>query len=414
VAAVVHPAVEPAADATPVDDRTRGMATESQLDTVLLKTASRCNIDCSYCYVYRGPDTAWRNQPKRITQGVAAAIIDRLIEQADRQRTGFAIVLHGGEPLLLGFAGLASLLRGLRVHLSPERHPISVQTNGTLLTRELLDLFAETQTSVSVSIDGPARVNDLARLDHRGASTFNATLRGIDLLDSHGERDFLFAGTLSVVQPAVEPRVVYGFLKDIGSPSIDFLFQDGNHDRLPPGKARFESTEYGRWLSTVLDLYLADPSPVPIRVCDDIIKLCVGGVSQKEGRGTQPYGILIIETDGEIRKNDTLRASFDGADQFCAPWNVTTTPLSTVLASPEYIAYTNMQIPESAVCRNCELLAVCGGGMPLYRWSTERGYDNPSVYCHDHQVMIRHAVARLGEIGLRDALVVHPYTAHVS
>ena len=239
-------------------------------------------------------------------------------------------------------------------------------------------------------------------------------MRGIDLLDSHAERDFLFAGTLSVIQPASDPEIVYGFLKDLGSPSMDFLFQDGNHDRLPPGKARFESTEYGQWLSKVLDLYLADASPVPIRVCDDLIKLCLGGESVKEGRGVNPYGILVIETDGEIRKNDTLRASFDGADRFGTPWNVTTTPLSTVLASEEYIAYTSMQIPESNVCRDCELLVVCGGGMPLYRWSAKRGYENPSVYCLDHETMIRHTVSRLGEMGLGDTLVVQPSGIRVS
>ena len=390
------------------------MVVKGQLDTVLLKTASRCNIDCSYCYVYQGPDTAWRIQPKRMPRAVLAAVSDRLVEHADQQRAGYAIVLHGGEPLLLGFAGLADLLRGLRAHLSPERHPIGIQTNGTLLTRELLDLFSETRTSVSVSIDGPAEVNDLARLNHRQESTYEATMRGMYLLDSHADRDFLFAGTLSVIQPASDPEIVYGFLKDLGSPSMDFLFQDGNHNRLPPGKARYESTEYGRWLSRVLDLYLADASPVPIRVCDDLIKLCLGGESVKEGRGVNPYGILVIETDGEIRKNDTLRASFDGADRFGTPWNVTTTPLSTVLASQEYIAYTSMQVPESEVCRTCDLLAVCGGGMPLYRFSAERGYDNPSVYCHDHKTMIRHTLTRLDAMGLCTALVVPPSPAHAS
>ena len=390
------------------------MAPAGRLDTVLVKTASRCNIDCSYCYVYRGPDATWRLQPKRMPREVVAALGDRLVEQAGRQEAGFAIVLHGGEPLLLGLDALAALLRGLRARLSPERHPISIQTNGTLLDHDLLDLFAETRTSVSVSIDGPPEANDLARLDHRGGSTCAATTRGIRLLAAHPESDFLFAGTLSVIQPAVEPALVYGFLKALGTPSMDFLLQDGNHDRLPPGKAHFASTEYGRWLARLLDLYLSDPSPVPIRVADDIIKLCLGGASRKEGRGKECHGILVIETNGEIRKNDTLRASFEGADRFGNRWNVTTTSLSSVLSSQEYIAYTDMQVPVSGRCRSCSLLDICGGGMPLYRWSTGRGYDNPSVYCHDHAVFIRHAVARLHALGLGDATVVPASPADVS
>ena len=345
---------------------------------------------------------------------VSAALQYRLVEQAAKQEAGFAVVLHGGEPLLLGFDELTSLLHGLRTQLSPERYPISVQTNGVLLNEELLDLFAETRTSVSVSVDGPADANDIARLDHRGGTTHAATIRGVNLLASHAESAFLFAGTLSVIQPTVAPGLVYEFLKALGSPSMDFLLQDGNHDRLPLGKSHFTSTEYGEWLIGLFDLYMADSSPIPIRVFDDIVKLCLGGASQKEGRGKAEHGILIVETNGEVRKNDTLRASFEGADQFDEPWNVTTTPLSTVLSSMEFATYAGMQTPTSHRCQNCSLLPICGGGMPLYRWSADRAYDNPSVYCHDHAAFIRHAATRLRQFRLNGSPLVSPPSVHVS
>lgn len=391
----------------------RGTNTEGRLDTVLIKTASRCNIACSYCYVYQGPDSAWRAQPKRMRPEVLTAVRDRLIEQADRQPVGFAIVLHGGEPLLLGLKDLAALLRGLRASLSPQSYPISIQTNGTLLSHDFLDLLAETNTSVSVSIDGPLAVNNLARLDRRGQSTFDETVRGIRLLSAHPESGSIFAGTLSVIQPSVRPRLVYEYLKSLGTPSMDFLLQDGNHDRLPPGKQHFGSTEYGQWLVELLNLYLADPSPVPIRIVDDMIKLCLGGTSQKEGQGNEHYGILIVETNGEIRKNDTLRTSFEGADKFSRQWNVAHTPISHVLSSHEYIAYTQMQVPTSTMCQRCQLFSICGGGMPLYRWGAGREYDNPSIYCHDHALFIRHAVARLRDFGLIDTVHVPRFIANV-
>ena len=390
------------------------MDTAGRVDTVLVKTASRCNFDCSYCYVYQGPDQSWRSQPKRLSQAVALALSNRLVEQAEQQQAGFAIVLHGGEPLLLGFRELARLLRRIRNRLPPDRYPISLQTNGALLSDRLLDLFVETQTSVSVSIDGPAEANDLARLDHRGKSTFAATLRGIRLLARHPESTLLFAGTLTVIQPAIDPDLIYGFLKELGTPSMDFLLQDGNHGCLPVGKKNFDSTEYGTWLSRLFDSYLADSAPVPIRLFDDTIKLCIGGASQKEGRGKDRHGILIIETDGEIRKNDTLRTSFEGADRFSARWNVTDTSLATVLSSQEYLSYTNMQLPVSRECMDCNLLDVCGGGMPLYRWSADRGYDNPSVYCRDHALFVHHAVSRLHELGLSNSLIPSLAASHVS
>ena len=90
------------------------------------------------------------------------------------------MVLHGGEPLLLGYKGLHALISQLRTALDAVRYPISVQTNGSLLDKRILDLFSEHRVSVSVSIDGPQAPNDLARIDRKGGSTFFKTVQGID------------------------------------------------------------------------------------------------------------------------------------------------------------------------------------------------------------------------------------------
>lgn len=366
-----------------------------RLDTALIKTASRCNFDCNYCYVYHGQDTSWRAQPKRLSQELITLLTSRLVEQSKLQDAGFAIVLHGGEPLLLGYERLRLLITGLRAELDYEKYPISLQTNGSLIDDKMLKLFADERVSVSISIDGDENANDAGRLDLRGNSTFIRTLKGIEALQSHPDSDFLFAGTLSVIQTSVPATRTYDFLKSIGSPNMDFLMQDGNYDRLPKGKASFSSTEYGDWLCELFERYVSDQSPVPIRFFDDIQRLLLGGTGTKEGQGESPYGILIFETDGEIRKNDTLRASFDGADLFGERWNIRETKISDVLSSEEFLKYSEMQIPTCNTCNSCEYLQVCGGGMPLYRWGSEHQYDAPSIYCSDHIKVIRTIKERL-------------------
>lgn len=372
-----------------------------QLDTALIKTASRCNYDCSYCYVYQGKDTSWRAQPKRMSQDVIDSLVERLSHQSDAQTAGFAIVLHGGEPLLLGFDKLSYLVRRLREKLDPQRYPISIQTNGSILNQEFLDLFSSEKVSVSVSIDGDQSANDIARVDFSGGSTFHKTMEGIKALRSHADSEFLFAGTLSVIQPSISARKTYDFLRSIGSPNMDFLMQDGNHDLLPEGKSCFMSTEYGDWLCELFECYASDQAPVPIRLFDDMVRLLLGGTSTKEGQGTDPYGILIFETDGEIRKNDTLRSSFDGADFFSSRWNVHDTKISDILSSSEYSDYAHMQINLCDSCNACEYKTVCGGGMPLYRWGNNHGYNAPSVYCHDHIKIIRSVKQRLTLEGVK-------------
>jgi uncharacterized protein len=209
-------------------------------------------------------------------------------------------------------------------------------------------------------------------------------------LQEHPAAHPLFTGVLSVIDPQLDPAAFYTFFKDLRVPSLSLLYRDANHSKLPPGKARFESTEYGEWLAALWDIYNSDPDPIPIRTLDDIVKLLIGGHASREGSGTSDYGILVIDTDGGISKNDTLKNSFDGADLFDTHWSVHDAPLFRIAQSAAFAKYVGLQRPTNTTCRDCPLLSICGGGMPLYRWSKERHYDNPSIYCHDHRHVIQH------------------------
>ena len=359
------------------------------VDTVLLKTASRCNIACSYCYVYQLGDQGWRRQPPTMSQSTIDATVRRLGQLRQAQDRDFAVVLHGGEPLLLGEGLLARLLTGLRARL-PVGCTLSVQTNGTLLTDRLLDILADARATVSVSLDGPEKINDSRRVGFDQGGTFGATLDGIHRLQRHAAAERLFSGTLSVVEPSTDPAEVYRFLRGLGVPGMSFLLPDGNHSRLPPGKTGFDSHKAGAWLAGLFDVYMSDPDPVPIRVLDDLVKLLLGGSATKEGMGQDLHAILIIDTDGTVTKNDTLKSTSDGADRYNEPCSVHSHSLQEIARTAAFREHAEMQQPTARQCLHCPELSVCGGGMPLYRWSDERGFDNPSVYCTDHLFLISH------------------------
>lgn len=357
------------------------------IDTVLLKTASRCNIACTYCYVYRLGDHGWRHQPPTMSQLTIDATVRRLDELRQAQDRDFAVVLHGGEPLLLADTLLARLLTGLRTRL-PAGCTLSVQTNGTVLTSRRLDILADAGATVSVSLDGPAMINDSRRLGFDGRGTLEATIEGIHRLQRHPAAERLFSGTLSVIDPGSDPGEAYWFLRGLGAPTMNFLLPDGNHSRLPPGKAGTESHEAGTWLARLFDIYMSDPNPVPIRVLDDLLKLMLGGSATKEGMGRDLSAIIIIDTDGTVTKNDTLKSTADGADRYLEQWSVHVHSLQEIARSAAFREHVEMQRPAAMKCRRCPELSICGGGMPLYRWSDERGFDNPSVYCADHLFLI--------------------------
>jgi uncharacterized protein len=120
---------------------------------------------------------------------------------------------------------------------------------------------------------------------------------------------------------------------------------------------------------------------------DDMMRLLLGGVGVKEGVGLTDYGILVIDTDGAVKKNDTLKSSPLG-DTFDATWALGRHSLAEIAASPEFIAYHRAQRPGSPICEACPHLKVCGGGMVTHRFKEGSGYDNPTVFCADQKRLI--------------------------
>ena len=297
---------------------------------------------------------------------VVEIVAHRLSELAAAQNSSFSLVFHGGEPLLVGATEFADICGTLRRKLPFLRSHL--QTNGTLPAEDGLTICAQHDVGVSISVDGPAQVHDRHRLNHRGSPSHARVMAAIRRLRAHQAGSSLFAGVLAVVDLASAPAEVYAFLKSTGAPSIDFLYSDGNHDTLPIGKASLPSTEYGDWMGRLLDIYLADPKPTRVRVLDDMLKLLLGGEARKEGVGLNTYGILVIDTDGSVNKNDTLKSAFRAADQFSNEWSVQTHDLREIVNSTEFAAYHRSQRPAAPACLACPNLKVCwrrNAGTPL-------------------------------------------------
>lgn len=323
-----------------------------------------------------------------------SAVIDQLGALSRSQSRPLSVVLHGGEPLLLGIGATERLIEGLKSTLRADAG-LHIQTNGVLLTDEFIDLFDRYDVGISISLDGPAELHDRNRRDRQGEGSHERVVAGVARLVAHPAHERLFSGLLAVVDPTSDPIEVYEFLKATRAPSFDFLYRDGNHDVLPPGKSQTDSTEYGDWMVRLLDHYLADLTPPRIRVLDDLIRLILGGRGRKEGIGQDEYGILVIDTDGRITRNDTLKVAYPGADRFQLERSIVNRDLLDQLAGTEIDEYFALQIPTSPTCRACPELTVCGGGMPAHRWSAKNGYSNPTIFCSDQLRLISSIKVRL-------------------
>ena len=366
---------------------------------MLVKLASRCNLDCGYCYVYRMGDEGWRSQPKKMALDTVAALGRRLADLVGPQGRSLGVVFHGGEPLLVGARRFDEVCRTLRGAL-PVSCGLALQTNGVLLDDAVVATCVRHDVAVSVSLDGPAPVHDRHRPDRRGRGSHAAAVAGIARLVAGPTSRALFSGVLAVVDLEADPVDVYEFLKATGAPSVDFLYRDGNHEAMPAGKASFASVEYGAWMTGLLDHYLADAAPIKVRILDDMLRLLLGGRAAKEGVRAEAFGILVVETDGTVAKNDTLKAAHPGADRFERPPSIHDVELADLIVGDDYVRYEAGQRPTAGACAACPDFAVCGGGMPAHRWSATRGFDNPSVFCADQRLLAAHMRRKLRRYGI--------------
>src|SRR5438552_3839460 len=135
------------------------------LSQFVLKVHSRCDLACDHCYVYEHADQSWRGQPIRMSAVTARAAGRRIAEHAGRHGVPeVSVVLHGGEPLLLGPDGLAEILTVLEAEIAPVTQlDLRIQTNGVTLSAAICDLFVRFGVSVGVSLDGDRTANDLHR-----------------------------------------------------------------------------------------------------------------------------------------------------------------------------------------------------------------------------------------------------------
>ncbi|MEU6171264.1 FxsB family cyclophane-forming radical SAM/SPASM peptide maturase [Streptantibioticus parmotrematis] len=359
----------------------------------VLKVRGRCNLSCTYCCLYHGRDTGWRDRPARVSEATMARTAQRVAEHARaHDLRELRIDLHGGEPLMSGPGEVLAYTAAIREAVGPDRvvHA-AVQTNGTRLTRSALARLAEAGIGVGISLDGGTATLNRHRVDHAGRPSWPAASRAARLLADHPEA---YAGLLCAVDVRADPAEVYRSLLALRPPRLDLLLPHANWSSPPPrpeGAPR-SATPYGDWLAAVFDLWWnrdADERPHPrVRLFTEIVGLLLGVPSATESVGLSPTVAVVVETDGAIAQIDSLKVAYDRAT--VTGLDVHHHSFDEALAHPGIAARQLGAAALAAVCRGCPVVRVCGGGNYAHRYREGSGFAHPSVYCADLERLIRH------------------------
>lgn len=362
----------------------------------ILKVHQRCNLACDYCYVYTMADQSWRTRPAVMAEAVWRAAATRIAEHAERHALpSVRLILHGGEPLLAGTEVLTAIVEDTRAALPAACElRISLQTNGLLLTEEMLRELLAVGVQVGVSLDGRGRDNDRHRLRPNGRGSHADVDRALTLLTGDRYRG-AFGGLLCTVDIEADPVATYEALLRYRPPMIDFLLPHANWARPPIRPVEAGPTPYGDWLIAIFERWYGAPhQETRVRILEEVINLVLGGASRCEHVGLSPAAMVVIESDGSIEQVDSLKSTYPGASE--TGLNVFADAFDDALRHPGIVA---RQIGVDALCDTClgcEIHAICGGGNYVHRYSPERGFRNPSSYCSDLYKLITHIRSRVG------------------
>lgn len=220
---------------------------------VMLKPAgAHCNLACKYCY--------YLEKNKLYPTAQRHLMSDEMLEQFTREyieaqtMNQVLFTWHGGEPLLRSIDFYRKAL-SLQQKYAGGRHIDNViQTNGTLLTDEWCEFFAQNHWLVGISIDGPQPDHDHYRLTAAGKPSWKKVMQGIKLLKKHGVE----WNAMAVVNAynANHPLEFYRFFKENGCQFLQFT----------PIVERLTRHEDGRTLASLADkdeISLSETSVAP-------------------------------------------------------------------------------------------------------------------------------------------------------
>ena len=353
---------------------------------VMLKPAgAHCNLACKYCY-YLEKNNLYQNTPRHLMS-------DEMLEQFTREyieaqtMPQVLFTWHGGEPLMRSIDFYKKALALQKKYAHGKQIDNVIQTNGTLLTDEWCEFFAQNHWLVGISIDGPQEYHDHYRVTPAGKPSWEKVMQGIQLLKKHRVE----WNAMAVVNAynAEHPLEFYHFFRDNGCQYLQFT----------PIVERLTEHEDGRTLASLADdreIPLADTSVTPQQwgnflctIFDDWVRHDVGKTfveifdcTLANWMGVLP-GICAYSKEcghaGVMEHNGDVYS----CDHFVFPeyklGNIREQSLIDMLYGEKQQAFSRLKhtsLPRQ--CKECDMEFACHGECPKNRFEKDK-YGEPGL-----------------------------------
>ena len=355
---------------------------------VMLKPASaHCNLACKYCY--------YLEKNKLYPTAQRHLMSDEMLEQFTREyieaqtMNQVLFTWHGGEPLLRSIDFYRKALSLQQKYAGGRRIDNVIQTNGTLLTDEWCEFFAQNHWLVGISIDGPQPDHDHYRLTAAGKPSWQKVMQGIKLLKKHGVE----WNAMAVVNAynVNHPLEFYRFFKENGCQFLQFTpiverqtrHEDGrtlaslaDKDEISLSEASVAPEQWGYFLCAIFDEWVRkDVGKIFVEIFDCTLANWMG-VSPGICAYSKECGHAgVMEHNGDVYS----------CDHFVFPeyklGNIRDHSLIDMLYGEQQQEFSRLKhssLPRQ--CKECDMEFACHGECPKNRFMKDKYGDSGLNY----------------------------------
>ena len=355
---------------------------------VMLKPAgAHCNLACKYCY--------YLEKNKLYPTAQRHLMSDEMLEQFTREyievqtMNQVLFTWHGGEPLLRSIDFYRKALSLQQKYAGGRCIDNVIQTNGTLLTDEWCEFFAQNHWLVGISIDGPQPYHDHYRLTAAGKPSWQKVMQGIKLLKKHGVE----WNAMAVVNAynVNHPLEFYRFFKENGCQFLQFTpiverqtrHEDGrtlaslaDKDEISLSEASVAPEQWGYFLCAIFDEWVRkDVGKIFVEIFDCTLANWMG-VSPGICAYSKECGHAgVMEHNGDVYS----------CDHFVFPeyklGNIRDHSLIDMLYGEQQQEFSRLKhssLPRQ--CKECDMEFACHGECPKNRFMKDKYGDSGLNY----------------------------------
>ena len=362
--------------------------------SVLIKPVSaQCNLDCAYCFYKDEIKRRIVSQYGMMNDATMKSVIKKSFEFCDGGNVSFCF--QGGEPML---AGIDFFIKFISIANESAKNnqkvQYSIQTNGTIIDKDWIDLFKSNNFLVGVSIDGDQILHDCYRKFYSGEGSFKKVIENIDYMIEN--KIEVNAVTVITSKNASYAHKVYNFLKSHNLTHMQFIpVIEKLHNMNENKTFSISGKGYEIFLKNLFDVWYKDiisGEIISVRFFENILLMIMGYEPEScdmRGHCSIQY---VIESNGNVYPCD-----FYCLDEYLLG-NINEDSVEVLSKNMKGRLFIEESLKTESVCISCKWRYLCRGGCRRYRGTGLQNDAKMFKYCQNYRRFFEYSLQRFIEI----------------